>query len=238
MELSSAKTDQTIRIKTLILTLGSDDQIRGDASKLRGFFATKFNEYKLLHQHDVDRFIYKYPLVQYKMIDSAPMVLGINEGVDVLKEIYDKYDSIRLGETEYQIFERQIKVMELEFGLSDKFHQYRFLTPWIALNQENYQKYNGLDSKGKKDLLQRTLIGNVLSMSKGLGYRVPDKIKADVRVQKVLRRLKDTPVDAFYGTIITNFLIPDYFGVGKSVSRGFGTVQRVTNISNETRRMF
>ncbi len=227
-----------MKLKIFTLTFGSDNKIKGDAAKLRGFFATRFNEYQLLHQHDVDRFIYKYPLVQYKMVNGAPMVLGINEGVEVLKEIYDKYDSIRLGEIEYQIFERQIKVLEQEFGLSDKFHQYRFLTPWIALNQENYRKYNGLDSKGKKDLLQRTLIGNILSMSKGLGYRVPDKIKADVRVQKVLRRLKDTPVDAFYGTIITNFLIPDYFGIGKSVSRGFGAVQRVTNILNDTRRMF
>ncbi len=216
-----------IKIKTLTLTLGSDSKIKGDAAKLRGFFATKFNEYQLLHQHDAGRFIYKYPLVQYKMVNGAPMVLGINEGVDVLKEIYDKYDSIRLGEIEYQIFERQISVREQEFGLSDKFHLYKFLTPWIALNQENHKKYRGLGPEEQKGLLQRTFIGNILSMSKGLDYRVPEKIKADVRVRKVVRRLKDTPVDAFYGTFTTNFLIPDYLGIGKSVSRGFGTVKTV-----------
>jgi hypothetical protein len=215
------------KIKTLTLTLGSDNKIKGDAAKLRGFFATKFNEYQLLHQHDVDRFIYKYPLVQYKMVNGSPMILGINEGVEVLKEIYDKYDSIKLGEREYQIFERQISVKEQEFGLSDKFHLYRFLTPWIALNQENYQKYKEVNSVERKDLLQRIFIGNILSMSKGLDYRVPGKIKGDIRARKVVRRLKDTSVDAFYGTFITNFLIPDYLGIGKSVSRGFGTVQRV-----------
>ncbi len=31
----------------------------------------------------------------------------------------------------------------------------------------------------------------------------------------------------FLGTFSVNFEIPDYWGIGKSVSRGFGTVKRV-----------
>jgi hypothetical protein len=30
------------------------------------------------------------------------------------------------------------------------------------------------------------------------------------------------------GTITTNFLIPDYLGLGKQTARGFGTVVRIT----------
>ncbi len=71
--------------------------MRGDATKLRGFFATSFNEHALLHQHVTDKLIYKYPLIQYKMLDRTPLVLGINEGADVLKEIYDKFSEIKLG---------------------------------------------------------------------------------------------------------------------------------------------
>jgi len=33
--------------------------------------------------------------------------------------------------------------------------------------------------------------------------------------------------DSFFGTFSVNFEIPDYWGIGKSVSRGFGTIQRV-----------
>jgi hypothetical protein len=40
---------------------------------LRGFFATSFNEYALLHQHVTDRLIYKYPLIQYKMLHGSPL---------------------------------------------------------------------------------------------------------------------------------------------------------------------
>lgn len=39
--------------------------------------------------------------------------------------------------------------------------------------------------------------------------------------------LKGTPMLGFLGTFSVNFAIPDYWGIGKSVSRGFGTVKRV-----------
>ena len=90
-----------MKLQTFTLTLASTRPIRGSASELRGFFATRFNEYTLLHQHSADKLIYRYPLVQYKMIDSKPMVVGINEGAEVLKQIYDKYEEIKLGENVY-----------------------------------------------------------------------------------------------------------------------------------------
>jgi len=111
-------------LKTFTLTLASSRPIRASASQLRGFFATKFNEYTLLHQHHTDRLIYRYPLVQYKIIDSTPTVIGINEGVEVLKEIYDQYDEINLNGSVYEIMERGISVRNQEFGLTDEMHHY------------------------------------------------------------------------------------------------------------------
>jgi len=37
----------------------------------------------------------------------------------------------------------------------------------------------------------------------------------------------NTPMLSFLGTFSVNFEISDYWGIGKSVSRGFGTVKRV-----------
>ena len=34
----------------------------------------------------------------------------------------------------------------------------------------------------------------------------------------------------FLGTFSVNFDIPDYWGIGKSVSRGFGTIERVDEL--------
>ena len=103
---------------------------------------------------------------------------------------------------------------------------YVFLTPWLALNEENYGKYTKLTNwQAKKELLAKTLVGNIISMSKGLGYTISEPIRADIlKVREVKTFLKGTPMLGFLGEFCVNFAIPDYFGLGKSVSRGFGTV--------------
>lgn len=156
-----------MNLKLLRLTLHSDAPMRTDAAKLRGFFATSFNEYALLHQHVTDRLIYKYPLIQYKMLEGRPLVLGINEGAEVLKAIYDKFDEIKLGESSYTILERGVTLKSEEFGCVPEIYSYGFVTPWLALSQENYPKYLDASWQERRELLRRILVGNILSASKG-----------------------------------------------------------------------
>ena len=215
-------------LEVFTLTLSSDQPIKGTAAQLRGFFATKFTEYTLLHQHDAGTLVYRYPLVQYKVIDETPTVIGINEGSDVLKEIYHATQTIRLGDRELRILQTGIDLRRVPFGLNDRISSYEFATPWLALNQENYLRYYGLkDGDERRDLLRRTLIGNIISMSKSLGYEVPGRIKCDVEVVPQKRRLKNVNLMAFAGRFHVNFQIPDLLGIGKSVSRGFGAVRQV-----------
>jgi len=215
-------------LKILRLTLHSDAPMRGDAAKLRGFFATSFNEYALLHQHVTDKLIYRYPLIQYKMLQGSPLVLGINEGAEVLKEIYNKFDEIKLGESHYSIMEREVTLKSEEFGCCPEIHSYRFATPWLALSQKNYPKYLDASSQERKDLLRRILIGNILSASKGLGYVAKEHIRLEAgRMQDEICMLKGAKVTGIQGEFATNFAIPELMGLGKSVSRGFGAVTRL-----------
>ncbi|MDY6966752.1 MAG: CRISPR-associated endonuclease Cas6 [Halobacteriota archaeon] len=222
----------------ITLTLKSNYPITEDASKLRGFFATKFNEYSLLHQHkDVDKLLYRYPRVQYKILDNIPVVLGIEEGADLLKEIYDRYDEIRLGDNVYKIIERGITLKEVEFGLSRDILSYRFITPWIALNKDNYERFYKLSRRDGRELLRKTLVGNILSASKGLDYVVLDEIKLDIgRIDQKKCFIKKTPLIGFECDFMVNFLIPDYLGLGKSVSRGFGVIKRLKDLKEESVR--
>ena len=49
-----------------------------------------------------------------------------------------------------------------------------------------------------------------------------------MRIDKIApTSLKGTPMLGFLGTFSVNFEIPDYWAIGKSVSRGFGTIKRV-----------
>lgn len=216
-----------IDLEVFSLSFVADRPVTGSAHQLRGFFATKFNEYILLHHHNADRLIYRYPLVQYKILNGTPMVIGINEGSDLLKEIYYLSPSIRLGEDEYRIVRESVDVRRVPFGLDTIFHTYEFITPWIGLNQENYQAfYRARSPEERRDLLRRTLTGNILSMAKSLNYQVPGQIRAEVEVRPLKQRLKDVNLMAFLGKCHCNFQIPDYLGIGKSVSRGFGTLKQ------------
>lgn len=209
------------------LTLRSTRPIQESGAQLRGFFATKFNEYNLLHQHNADKFIYRYPMVQYKMINRTPTVVGINEGAEVLKEIYDEYEKITLNGNEYEIVERGITYKKEDFGISEKLIKYEFITPWFAFNQENFtDRYKKIGTAEQKELLRKTLVGNILSMSKSLGYTVPGQIKCEINLNPGSSKMKGVEIATFKGEFMVNFLIPDYFGLGKSVSRGFGTVKR------------
>jgi hypothetical protein len=193
---------------------------------LRGFIVSKFPDQPILHQHETSGFIYIYPRVQYKVIDGTARILGIDEGAEIFKEDFSNIGCLKLGDTDYEIKDREILDEEVDFGENALIISYSFLTPWLALNEKNYDKYQRLGSWAKKkELLEKILIGNIISMSKSLGYTVPEPIKANIaQLKEVPTSLKGTPMLGFLGTFSINFEIPDYWGIGKSVSRGFGTV--------------
>jgi hypothetical protein len=214
-----------VEITILVVEFSLDKAVNATSSQLRGFFATKFNEYLLLHQHKQDGFLYKYPLIQYKIINNIPTVIGINEGSGVLVEIFNEYDTLNLGKKSYRIVEKHVKYNTFEVGISDSLYTYTFLTPWIALNQENYSKYLSFTHKFEMDaFLGKVLIGNILSFSKTLGYTVPSTLVCEVLVKPKKVQVKGVPLMAFFGSFQVNYKLPDVIGLGKSVSRGYGVI--------------
>ena len=97
------------------------------------------------------------------------------------------------------------------------------------MNRENYEKYREIkDWKEKKGFLNGILVGNILSMCKSLDYVVTSKLYVHSRLDDEQVEYKGVPLIGFTGEFRVNFVIPDYMGLGKSVSRGFGTVKRVS----------
>ena len=132
------------------------------------------------------------------------------------------------GKNSYQYPKVQYKIIEKsqEFGCSDSFMQYKFIVPWIALNEINYDSYIKFDPKNKVNLLHQILAGNLLSISKSLGYVVLNQIKVRTKLSPIKVYSKGIPLIGFKGDFQINFMIPEYLGIGKSVSRGFGVVRR------------
>jgi hypothetical protein len=76
-------------------------------------------------------------------------------------------------------------------------------------------------------MLEKILIGNILSFFKYSNYNVEKNIKVNIHFHEKETFFKSIIILAFSGSFITNALIPDLVGLGKSVSRGFGTIKKI-----------
>lgn len=214
-----------MNLQTLTLILKTEEPVKESPEKLRGFFGNKYRDFPILHHHQNDGVnIYQYPKVQYKIIGGIPVIFGIEEGAKILEDISGDIEELTIGSKNYKIIEKQIIIKKQEFGYSDKLSQYRFIVPWLALNEKNYELYLQSDQKNKIMLLHKVLAGNLLSISKSLGYVVLDQIKVKTKISPIKVFSKGIPQIGFEGKFQTNFKIPDYLGIGRSVSRGFGVV--------------
>lgn len=215
-------------LKILTITFEGNRLEKRDIPKVRGYIASKFPEYLEFHNHIGDnKFKYGYPVIQYKTFNGVPGVMAINEASKTLIQAFYEIDRIDLKETVMDIVEKGYIVKKCEFGTSDYMISYRFLSPWMALNQKNYNEYQKADEHGRIDILKKILTGNLISMSKYFGYTVDKQIHVLVKLKPGIVNYKNNSMTAFLGEFMTNFHIPDYLGIGKSVSRGFGTVIRI-----------
>ncbi len=199
-----------------------------DIPKIRGYLANKFPQYLELHNHlGNDKFKYGYPVIQYKSIGGVPNIIAINDASKILIDIFFDVKEIDMKDKVMSILEKGYVLKTKELGAADRLVEYEFLTPWMALNQENYDKYARSPEDERVGILKKVLVGNVLSMAKGLDCWVDKPIEALIKLRPVEVKYKDRKMVGFKGRFMTNFAIPDYLGLGKSVSRGFGTVVRV-----------
>lgn len=191
----------------------------------------------LFHNHmEGDSFRYSYPLIQYKRIHKKAAIFCVSDGVEAIGHFLSLQNFL------LELGERQI-LLEIE-SVSPKSNlvqtwksvfRYR-LRNWLPLNSDNYRKYRELEEcSARIAFLENVLIGNLLSFAKGLGIDVTEKIICKLLCidEPHIVKVKDTKMMAFNAEFKTNLSLPDYMGIGKHVSIGYGTVVRIYNDVND-----
>ena len=140
------------------------------------------------------------------------------EGVDI-------YRYPQIGDKAYSDVTLDIKLLEFPVGDSHQIREYQFLTPWLALNQENIIRYYKADEEEQRELLNKILIGNILSLCKGLGVTVEKQLQVSHQLKSTSVLYKGKKMEAFRGSFQVNACIPELCGLGKGTSRGFGVVK-------------
>jgi len=192
------------------------------ATNLRGFLGYLFVNEPEFHHHTTSPF--HYPLIQYKKLDGKLLVMGLNDYAKIVFNKISKLESIVATNEKIRILNVDLTTNTHE--VSEKNIQYRFITPWLALNKKNYSTYKTLEKNQRRQFLENILVGNFLSALKGLSVFIDFKIHVEIKKFRSIKTVAhENEFQAFYVEVTTNISLPRYIGVGKSVSKGFGTLE-------------
>jgi hypothetical protein len=216
--------------KIRILTVTFDTEISGfEIPAFRGAVVAKVGDANtLFHNHlNNKQFLYRYPLIQYKMLRRKPAIMCIDYGVDEIHKFFEKKDwNLKISDRWLEMKIDNLQMNQFVMQVWDKTFNYS-ISNWIALNQENHIKYQEIDAMTARiEFLERTLKANILSFAKGIDWTVDKEILLSI---KDIRRTRTAKVKGKYLAgfdldFSTNVFLPNFIGLGKSVSLGYGVV--------------
>lgn len=197
----------------------------------RGAVIDLAGKHPLFHNHQDQGYHYSYPKIQYKLIDDRPAVLGINEGAEEVKRIFNDREPInfRIGNRYRKLNVDTIAEWSYEIGMTEYENTY-LLNDWLPLNGRNYNTYLHSEGMiGRLSMLEGILTGNILSFAKGFDLFFDSMIHCTITDMQCVgtNNYKGVELMSFSGCFKTNVKLPDWIGLGKSASLNHGIIIRI-----------
>lgn len=181
----------------------------------------------LFHNHTDDGFRYSYPLIQYKRIGGKAAIMCVGEGTEVIGEFFSRQElSLQIGKRSIVCEVDEIVAKYHNITITEELIPYR-IRKWLPFNSENYETY--MKAKGiveKYQILEKIMTGNILSMAKGLEMTIetPLCVKLEEIIDTYNITFKGIKMMSFDLDFMANITMPDFLGLGKGVSHGFGNI--------------
>jgi len=199
------------------------------SSSARRFFIDNY-PHPLFHNKRSDgKSLARGSRIQFKVINGELYILGIGEGAEFLESFHwPDQITFPIGYTGKKIIMSKylVDVINADFEETD-FMSYRTLTPYLALNQSAYEHFKELGEDERRIFIEQRLQNHILSAAKWCGVWLNHRVKTQliqmrrVKSVEVKKSLKFVGMDVMFET---NTHIPDFIGIGRFVSRGYGTV--------------
>ena len=205
----------------------------GQIPIFRGAIVKEMGDYAhpLMHNHTENGLRFSYPLVQYKVFDGNAAIVAFGEVAYHIQEYFHmKNDEITLhfGKMKRACRLIEVEIQEYEFETTESPNYYS-ITDYIPLTEENVTEYDNLMALTDKiSFIESILTGNVISMFKGLNHYINERIVSvicSIENQHTIR-YKGVNFRAFDLHFVSNAVLPDYIGLGKSTSIGMGIIQK------------
>ena len=218
-----------MKVKNLIVKLSTEIKQR-EIPLFRGAINAILEEGHsiLFHNHQDEGFRYSYPLIQYKRIDSKATIVCIQEGTDAIEKFLKgrQEGELQIGKriVNYKIDNILTQYQEIETSENPQAYQ---IVQWLPFNQKNYKIYREADNMYEKcKMLEKIAVGNIISMSKGIGYNIEDELYVKIYDIKGTNTtvFKGVKLMAFDIEVVTNIKLPNLWGIGNGVSHGYGII--------------
>lgn len=218
------------RLKLLVVVFGLDIT-RREIPVFRGAIINKVGQENILfHNHLNQNFRYGYPVIQYKVLKSSPTIVCINDGTEEIHRFFEQTNwDINLNGKRINTEIKHLSFDYFSCGFSARPLKYK-IENWFALNESNFRRFVQLNSdKERIKLLERVIIGNILSFAKGIKWNIDQQIELAISHLPKQHSItfKSHQMIGFNLSFTTNIILPDLIGLGKSVSRGFGVIRKV-----------
>ena len=193
-------------------------------------------ELTLFHNHIGDSFRFSYPLIQYKTIGGKAAIFSLGEGTREIANFFSGNDlDLKIGQREESFSVENVWANQwLLQTWNDSFHY--SIRRWLPLNSKNLAEFNRMEGIAERTrFLESILVGNMLSMSKGLGHFFESTVSCVITGidNARLYTYKGVKMQGFDIRCKTNLYLPDFIGLGKGSSMGFGVVKTVRTHNTE-----
>jgi len=191
--------------------------------------ATNLEDAKQVSETNLSKAVfYRYPLIQYRSEGGYAAIWAMGEGINALRNwMNNGLTNFRMGGRKYALKITDFKGENFYLKVSDTMQTYR-LMDWLALNSDNYQRWQSMeDYSARIILLEEILAGHLLSFATAAQWQIPQRFEVKLWNVRNCRPMMVHGTERIAFTILykTNLLLPANIAVGRSTAFGFGVQQ-------------
>ena len=218
-------------MKTVVARLITDKPVKKTAYQVKGVFMKQYPNSSVIPMLDGryrDEFL--YPRVQVKILNEQIYLVGIKDGADPILEMTKELEILNFGNITFNISDIDIEESINQFKHVDQLLRYRFVSPWVALSKNTQKRYKFLKNKDRITFLNRLLGQNIVFLAREMGVELNEKVYTKLKLDSLFPKpVYENNWGSFSGEFQTNFVLPNYIGVGNGITRGYGAIHGLYN---------
>ncbi len=229
--------DYSVPLKSLFVRLIFDQPVDATPFVIKGLVMRTFPNEKFVSFINGELHgVYLYPRIQVKVLRKQLCVFAVNEGISPTRSLLDKLEYLEIEGNRYTIIDRDEKFQEKDlFTITpNQYHKYKFITPWVALNERQLAQYEPLFSNERRMYLNNLLVKNLEFVADNLGRSPSEEIQVRFTSSSLTpKTIEYSKYGSFKGYFTSNLILPDYLGLGNSISKGLGTLIKLEDIRRD-----